>query len=300
MILFDNFFGPKDSDQVCGLQESNSQTCWGTFHWMAPSSVVCLFSSQSALRSRNFFEAVAKRQQEGDYDERVVAGSKSVLVSKSCNEAIFDGISSPGIFGSEDHEMRYETGETQFQSSKRKPYWARPSDELPREAPGYQIESNTEVAHDTGAEPDFWKSYSLHKSVPTIESSDAGRLANEKRLRHYRTIQYNRSDSGELGKKHWFMNSRRIIHGMYAVEHWHEDDSIFNFFKINVSALYVFLTLSKQFQWCKSWESIPLELKWYSIDSVKSCSETDVWISISYHVHLSAASADSGTVRPQT
>ena len=24
--LFDNFFGPKDSDHACGLQESNSQT----------------------------------------------------------------------------------------------------------------------------------------------------------------------------------------------------------------------------------------------------------------------------------
>ena len=41
---------------------------------------ISLFSSQrcSAFSSQNCFEAVAKRQQEGDYDERVVARSKSV------------------------------------------------------------------------------------------------------------------------------------------------------------------------------------------------------------------------------
>ena len=67
-------------------------------------SNISLFSSQrcSAFNSQNCFEAVAKRQQEGDYDERVVARSKSVrnLVSGelcgAINDAIFDGIFKPG------------------------------------------------------------------------------------------------------------------------------------------------------------------------------------------------------------
>ena len=49
---------------------------------------ISLFSSQrcSEFSSQNYFEAVAKRRQEGDYDESVVARSKPVrnLVSKSC------------------------------------------------------------------------------------------------------------------------------------------------------------------------------------------------------------------------
>ena len=58
---------------------------------------------------------MAKRQQEGDYDERVVAKSKPVrnMVSRSCavpsTTPSSTVSSSPAIFGSKDHEMRFET-----------------------------------------------------------------------------------------------------------------------------------------------------------------------------------------------
>ena len=76
-----------------------------------------LFSSEScsAFSSQNCFEVVAKRQQEGDYDARVVPNSKSVrnLLSRSCagpsTTPSSMASSSLGIFGSEDHEMRFET-----------------------------------------------------------------------------------------------------------------------------------------------------------------------------------------------
>ena len=225
---------------------------------------ISLFSSQrcSEFSSQNCFEAVAKRQQEGDYDDRVVARSKSVrkLVpgSGAINDAIFDGIFKPGDIRirKSRNQVWIKNGETQFQQSKIKikPYSARPRNELPREGPGYQIESNTEVAHDTGAEPDLWKSYSLYKS-PCAYYWKLGCwqwLGNDKRLRHY--LPYNRfwlwRINGKKSTDSWIRRESGI-HGVliYAVEHWHEDDSIFKFFKINVSALNVFLNLSRQFQW---------------------------------------------------
>ena len=122
------------------------------------------------------------------------------------NDAIFDGIFKPGEIRirRSRNEVWNKNGETQFQQSKRKPYWARPKDELPREAPGYQIESNTEVAHGTGTEPDIWKSYSLHRS-PCAYYWNLGCwhwLGNEKRLRHHLPCNTIDSDSEEnLGKK---------------------------------------------------------------------------------------------------
>ena len=58
---------------------------------------ISLFSSQrcSAFSSQNCFESVAKRQQEGDYDERVVPGD--IRIRRSRNE------------------VRKKNGETQFQ-----------------------------------------------------------------------------------------------------------------------------------------------------------------------------------------
>ena len=81
--------------------------------------LLCLFtfSSQSCceVSSQNVSEAMAKRQQEGDYDERVVAKSKPVrnLVSRSCagpSTTPSSTVSSnPEKFRSKDHEMRFET-----------------------------------------------------------------------------------------------------------------------------------------------------------------------------------------------
>ena len=117
-----NFLGPKDSDHVCGLQESNSQTFWprdvslnGTIFCVC--AILAFSALKGALSSvlKNWSETIAKRQHEGDYDERVVAKSKSVinLVSGSCAEPSTTPSStvssSLGIFGSEDHEIRYET-----------------------------------------------------------------------------------------------------------------------------------------------------------------------------------------------
>ena len=76
-----------------------------------------LFSSQSCseFNSQNCSEAMTKRQQQGDYNERVVARSKPVrnLVSRSCagpsttpSSTVF---SSPETLGTKDHEMRFET-----------------------------------------------------------------------------------------------------------------------------------------------------------------------------------------------
>ena len=82
---------------------------------------VCLISEFAALiccaefNSQNRSKGMAERQQEGDYDERVVAKSKPVrnLVSRSCavpsTTPSSTVSSSPGIFGSENHEMRYES-----------------------------------------------------------------------------------------------------------------------------------------------------------------------------------------------
>ena len=89
---------------------------------------ISLFGSQrcSAFSSQNCFEAVAKRYQEGDYDERVVAKSKSVrnLESKGCagpSTTPSSTVSSrPGIFGSEDHEMRCETRTVRPSSNNQK------------------------------------------------------------------------------------------------------------------------------------------------------------------------------------
>ena len=67
---------------------------------------VSLFSCQSCFEVsfQNRSDAMAKRPQEGDYDERVVAKSKPVrnFVPGSragdLNSAIFDGIFKPGEF----------------------------------------------------------------------------------------------------------------------------------------------------------------------------------------------------------
>ena len=78
---------------------------------------ISLFSSQSCIESfsQNRSDGMAKRQKEGDYDERVVAKSKPVrnLLSWSCagpsTTPSSTVSSSLGVFVSEDHEMRYET-----------------------------------------------------------------------------------------------------------------------------------------------------------------------------------------------
>ena len=86
-------------------------------------TIFCMFSPLpfSALRncsefsSQNCSDALAKRQQGGDYDERVVAESKPVgnLVSRSCagpSTTPSSTVSSiPVKFGSNDHEMRLES-----------------------------------------------------------------------------------------------------------------------------------------------------------------------------------------------
>ena len=72
---------------------------------------ISLFSSQSCseFNSQNCFEAMAKRQQEGDYDERVVAKSKPVRNWVSVGGQTTWVSSTLGKFGSKDHEMRFET-----------------------------------------------------------------------------------------------------------------------------------------------------------------------------------------------
>ena len=78
---------------------------------------ISLFSSQNCaeFNSQNRSEGMAKRQQEGNYDEWVVSNSKPVrnFVSRSCagpSTTPFSTVSSRlGIFGSEDHEMRWES-----------------------------------------------------------------------------------------------------------------------------------------------------------------------------------------------
>ena len=97
----------------------NSQTFWSKdiSHEMNGSIFLfninfCSSQSCSEFNSQNCTEGMAKRQQEGDYDERVVAKSKPVrsLVSKSYATTPSSTVSScTKTFGSKDYEMRFET-----------------------------------------------------------------------------------------------------------------------------------------------------------------------------------------------
>ena len=82
---------------------------------------ISLFSSQSCseVSSQDCSEAMAKKPQEGDYDERVVAKSKPVenMVSRSrAGTSTMPSSrvsSSPRKFGYKDHEMRFEANTEQ-------------------------------------------------------------------------------------------------------------------------------------------------------------------------------------------
>ena len=242
-----------------------------------------LFSSQSCseFSSQNWSETIAKRQQESDYDERVVARSKPVrnLVSRSCagpsTTPSSTVSSSPGIFGSEEHEMRYETRTVRPSSNNQKESLIEHHQVTNSQERHQDIRSSktpkspmTRELSQTSENP----TACIGRPVPTFEGWAAGTgLETERDCGTiYHTIDSDSEENLEKNTDSWIRGESRI-HGVLisAVEHWHEDDSIFKIFKINVSALYVFLTLSKQFQWRKSWKSIPLELSWLSSDSLK-------------------------------
>ena len=89
---------------------------------------ISLFSCQNCaeFNSQSCSESMAKRLQEGDYDERVVAKSKPIrhLVSRSSAKPSttpsLTVSSSLGKFGSKDHEMRYETRAVKPRSATQK------------------------------------------------------------------------------------------------------------------------------------------------------------------------------------
>ena len=69
---------------------------------------------------------------------------------------------------------------------------------------------------------------------------------------------------------YWIRNTNSIISfscPINVVEHWHEDDPVCKFLRINFPLLQILLNLLKNVQWCESWENIPLEFNWFSIDS---------------------------------
>ena len=84
-------------------------------HLLCFCSILAFSALNAEFSSQNCSEAMAKRQQEGDYDERVVATSKPVrnLVSRSCagpsTKPSSTVSSCLGKFGSKDHEMGCET-----------------------------------------------------------------------------------------------------------------------------------------------------------------------------------------------
>ena len=55
-----------------------------------------------------------------------------------------------------------------------------------------------------------------------------------------------------------------------VVGHRHEDDSVFKFFWTCLTICHFVLTLLKNLQCCVSWENIPVELNWCSIN-VEPC-----------------------------
>ena len=52
-----------------------------------------------------------------------------------------------------------------------------------------------------------------------------------------------------------------------VIEHRHEQNCFLELFWIYFSRFQIFLDLSQNFYWCDSWEQIPLELHWISINS---------------------------------
>ena len=66
-----------------------------------------------------------------------------------------------------------------------------------------------------------------------------------------------------------------------VVVHRHEDDSSFEFFWFTIQVLQYFLDLKENVQRCVSWIHPPLELHWFSIDSIQFSAWTiPIWLSI--------------------
>ena len=127
-VALDGLFGRVDLDPMIEIRYVDSKNqladilTRGHFTRNERNHLLCLFnislcSAQrcSEFNSPNRSESMSKRQQEGDYDEGVVAKSKPVsnLVSRSCagpsTTPSSTVSSSPGKVESKDLEMRFET-----------------------------------------------------------------------------------------------------------------------------------------------------------------------------------------------